>query len=222
MRRIPQSFEYDPPQTPLEIIHADDDILVLSKPAKLLTVSGRKKEHADCLEVRAKEQFPGARIVHRLDMETSGLVIMALAPEAHRNLGLQFEQRKTKKEYIARIWGQPNEGNGLIDLPLRCDWPNRPLQMIDLTHGKQAQTHWKILEREENNIARVSLIPITGRTHQLRVHMCEIGHPILGDDFYAHDQALAASKRLNLHAYKLMIYHPRDNTEMWFESPCPF
>lgn len=221
MRKPAENFIYAPPQTPLEIIHQDEDILVLEKPAKLLSVAGRKAEHADCLEVRVQNKFPTARIVHRLDMETSGLMIMALNADAHRNLGLQFEKRKTQKEYIARIWGHPNEDEGLVDLPLRCDWPNRPIQMIDLTHGKHAKTEWSVLEREEE-MTRVLLKPITGRTHQLRVHMCEIGHPILGDDFYAHDKALAAASRLNLHAYKLMIHHPKGNVKMWFESECPF
>ncbi len=221
LKKPEAEFTYDPPKEPLAIIHQDQEVLVVSKPAKLLTVAGRKKEHADCLEARVKKEIPSARIVHRLDMETSGLVIFALNAEAHRNLGRQFEQRKTDKEYIADIWGNPEEENGMVDLPLRCDWPNRPLQMIDLTHGKQAQTEWKIIERTEK-VTRVSLKPITGRTHQLRVHMCEIGHPIIGDDFYAHEAAFNAAKRLHLHAHKLVIYHPENNEKIGFESPVPF
>lgn len=222
LKKPPENFIYDPPQTALEIIYDDKDILVLSKPAKLLTVAGKKKEHSDCLEARVQTEFPQARIVHRLDMETSGLIVMALNADAHKNIGLQFERRETKKEYIARIWGCPDENDGIIDLPLICDWPNRPLQKIDLTRGKQAQTEWKIIEREANNITRVLLKPITGRTHQLRVHMCEIGHPIIGDDFYAHEKAFKASDRLNLHAQKLAFNHPTQEKLMSFESLCPF
>lgn len=222
MPKPPENFVYAPPQTDLDVVHKDDWILVLSKPAKLLTVAGRKKEHADCLEARVKRQFPEARIVHRLDMETSGLIIMALDSRTHKNLSLQFEQRRTQKEYVARIWGTPKEDQGIVDLPLRCDWPNRPLQMVDLTHGKQSKTKWQIVERENEDTTRVLLKPITGRTHQLRVHMKEIGHPILGDDFYAHEKAFKASERLNLHAHKLMIFHPENDKAIWFESACPF
>ncbi len=222
MQKPPESFTYAPPQEPLNIIHIDDDLLIVSKPPKLLTVSGRKAEHADCLEKRVQVEFPEARIVHRLDMETSGLLVMARNAEVHKNLGLQFERRQTQKEYIARIWGDIEGDDGLIDLPLRCDWPNRPLQMIDLSHGREAQTQWRVLEREAGGITRVSLKPITGRTHQLRVHMCEIGHPIIGDDFYAHKKAFSAADRLQLHAFKLMLHHPSDGAQTWFESPCPF
>lgn len=222
LKKPKAEFIYDPPKDPLEIIHADQDILVISKPAKLLTVPGRKKEHADCLEKRVQKEYETARVVHRLDMETSGLVIFALNAPAHRNLGLQFEKRTTEKEYIADIWGYPTESKGIIDLPLRCDWPNRPLQMIDLTHGKQSQTEWRVIKRQSEKTTRVSLKPITGRTHQLRVHMCEIGHPIIGDDFYAHEEAFKAAARLHLHAHKLSIHHPSTNEKISFESSIPF
>ncbi|MGH1456620.1 MAG: RluA family pseudouridine synthase [Alphaproteobacteria bacterium] len=222
-RKPPPPFDYIPPDTPLEIIFKDDHLLVLSKPSGLLSVPGRKEEHQDCLINRVQLEYPNARTVHRLDMDTSGVVIMAMNSNSHRNLGLQFEKRKTKKEYIARIWGDIEGENGHIDLPLICDWPNRPLQKIDLTRGKDARTDWKVLEREEDGkFTRVSLSPITGRTHQLRVHMAEIGHPILGDDFYAHERAFKAESRLQLHAKSLMVYHPEDRREMWFEAPCPF
>ena len=147
---------------------------------------------------------------------------MAMNPNAHKNLGIQFEKRKTDKEYIARIWGHAEEDSGHIDLPLICDWPNRPLQKIDLTRGKDARTDWEVIKREVDNDTRVRLHPITGRTHQLRVHMAEIGHPILGDDFYAHEDGLKAADRLQLHAHKLMVTHPSDGKEIWFEAPCPF
>ncbi len=221
-RKPPPDYIYNPPDEPLNIIYKDDHMLVLSKPSGLLSVPGRKEEHQDCLISRVNKEYPGALTVHRLDMDTSGVVVMARHAQAHRNLGLQFEKRQTKKEYIARIWGNIEEDKGHIDLPLICDWPNRPLQKIDLTRGKEAQTDWIVLNREEAGYTRVSLHPITGRTHQLRVHMAEIGHPILGDDFYAHEKAFNAAKRLQLHAKSLMLRHPEDDKEMWFEAPCLF
>ena len=221
-RKPPAPFTYDPPTDPLDIIYKDDKLLVLSKPAELLSVPGRKPEHFDSLEVRVKSEFPEAKTVHRLDMCTSGLVIMARDADTHRNLGLQFERRKTKKTYIARVWGDIEGDSGNVDLPLICDWPNRPLQMVDHENGRASQTDWEVLEREDSGFTRLALYPITGRTHQLRVHMAELGHPILGDDFYAHEQALKAETRLQLHAHKLMIHHPNGGNQIWFESPCPF
>lgn len=188
----------------------------------MLSVPGRKDEHKDSLESRVKKEYPDARIVHRLDMDTSGVFIMAMNEQAHKKLNLQFEQRKTDKEYIARVWGHINEDKGHIDLPLICDWPNRPLQKIDLTRGKSAQTDWIVIKREDTGITRVKLHPVTGRTHQLRVHMAEIGHPVLGDNFYAHEKALKAANRLQLHALRLMIYHPATSEQQWFEASCPF
>ncbi len=222
LRKPASSFVYNPPSGSLDIIYKDDCLIVLSKPAGLLSVPGRKKEHGDSLETRVLKEYPQARIVHRLDMCTSGLLVMALDANTHRNLGLQFERRKVRKTYVARVWGNMKEDAGEIDLPLRCDWPNRPLQMVDYENGKSAQTGWEVIERESGNVTRVALYPITGRTHQLRIHMAEIGHPILGDDFYAHDKALAAESRLQLHACRLMIYHPNSGQETWFESECPF
>ena len=220
-RKPPVEFIYDPPQQPLDIIYQDDDLLVLNKPSGLLTVPGRKKEHRDSLELRVQAEFPEARIVHRLDEPTSGILIMARNAEVHRNLGLQFERRKTKKVYIARVWGDVKDDTGHIDLPLRCDWPNRPLQMVDHELGRSAQTDWEVLERE-GGITRMALYPVTGRSHQLRVHMMAIGHSILGDEFYAPREAFEAEKRLQLHAHKLMIHSPQNGDKIWFESACPF
>lgn len=214
-------FIYTPPQEPLTIIHQDDDLLVLSKPSGLLSVPGKDPNHADCLEARAKKQFPSALTVHRLDMATSGIVVIAMNPEAQANLGKQFERRKVSKTYIARVWGQPSENEGLIDLPLRCDWPNRPKQMVCHDQGRAAQTHWRVIEREEN-AARMELKPITGRSHQLRVHMLELGHPILGDEFYAHNAALNAADCLQLHASEISLHHPKDGQLITFNDPCPF
>lgn len=221
-RKPPPDFTYAPPDQEIEVLFRDAYFLVINKPSGLLSVPGRKIEHIDSLEKRICDKIPAARIVHRLDMDTSGVMIMALDKDTHRNLGLQFERRKTEKEYIARIWGTPDAQNGTINLPLRCDWPNRPLQMVDHENGRPAQTEWTILEKEDGGVTRVSLKPVTGRTHQLRVHMAEIDHPILGDDFYAHAPALNAAPRLMLHAHRLKVHHPEDGREIWFEARCPF
>lgn len=215
-------FEYAPPTEPyLTVLHQDDDILVLDKPSGLLTVPGKAAEHSDCLEKRAQEQFETARIVHRLDMDTSGVVIMAMNAAAHRHLGLQFERRHTKKTYIANVYGVMEDECGTVDLPLRCDWPNRPKQMVDFDEGRKATTYWKILSRSEKH-TRVELTPITGRSHQLRVHMLALGHPILGDRFYAQGDALEMADRLCLHAQDLTIFHPNGGETMSFHAPCPF
>ena len=218
----PPPLIYDPPQEPyLSVVYSDDDILILDKPSGLLSVAGRPIEHADCLELRAQESYPNATIVHRLDMDTSGVMVMALNPVAHRNISMQFERRKTKKTYIARVWGQPEQDRGHIDLPMRCDWPNRPKQIIDYELGKSAQTDWEIIKREDTS-TRVCLYPITGRSHQLRVHMLSIGHPILGDNFYATPEAYNAEDRLQLHAESLTLHHPSDGALQTFTVPCPF
>jgi tRNA pseudouridine32 synthase/23S rRNA pseudouridine746 synthase len=215
-------FEYAPQTDPyLTVLHQDDDILVLDKPSGLLTVPGKAAEHSDCLEKRAQEQFETARIVHRLDMDTSGVVIMAMNAAAHRHLGLQFERRHTKKTYIADVYGVMEDESGTVDLPLRCDWPNRPKQMVDFDEGRKATTHWKVLSRSENQ-TRVELTPITGRSHQLRVHMLALGHPILGDRFYAEGDALEMADRLCLHAQDLSIFHPNGGETISFHAPCPF
>lgn len=222
MQKPQDKFIYDPPQGELNVIYNDENLIVLSKPAKLLSVPGRAAHLNDSLETRVHKQFPTSRIVHRLDMETSGVMVMALNSETHRNLGLQFERRKVEKEYTARVNGHVSEDEGTIDLPLRCDWPNRPLQMVDLSHGKEAITHWRVLERERSGVTRVSLKPITGRSHQLRVHMKEIGHPILGDDFYAPTEIYNMTERMQLHAHKLTIHNPENGEKMQFVSDNPF
>lgn len=215
-------FQYRPPLDPwLTVLHADGDILVLAKQAGLLCVAGKPVEHGDCLEIRARAEFPDARIVHRLDRETSGVVVMAMNPKAHRHLGLQFERRKVRKQYVARVWGSVPDDRGSIDLPLSCDWPNRPKQMVDFKKGRPAQTEWEILAREKN-ATRLLLSPRTGRSHQLRVHMLSLGHPILGDGFYATGLALVAAERLQLHAESLTLHHPSNGELTTFTDPCPF
>ncbi len=218
----PPEFTYSPPPDEgLNIVHVDDDVLVLSKPANLLSVSGKLESHSDCLEARALKEFPNAKVVHRLDRGTSGIFIMALNPNAHRHLGLQFEKRKTQKTYIAEVIGLVEKTEGTIDLPMRTDWYNRPKQMVDTYFGREAITNWKVLTRGEQT-TRLELYPKTGRSHQLRVHLQELGHPILGDSFYAPDHAVAMSKRLLLHAQALEIHHPKNGERMQFIDPCPF
>lgn len=155
-------------------------------------------------------------------METSGIFLMALTKAAQSDLGKQFQERITEKTYIARVSGHPENDAGLIDLPLRCDWPNRPRQMVCYDHGKPSQTHWHVLKREENNYTRLELKPITGRSHQLRVHLATIGHPILGDPFYANEASFKAAERLQLHAETLRIQHPENGEWIEFRDPAPF
>ena len=213
---------YAPPHKPfVSVVHLDNHLIALSKPAGLLTVPGKLAEHADCLEARAQALWPEARIVHRLDMATSGLVLMARGPAVLRHLGKQFEKRQVKKKYIADVWGTVTDDEGVIDLPLATDWPNRPRQMVDHARGRQAITRWQVLIREEG-WTRLTLYPETGRSHQLRVHMKELGHPILGDEFYADGQALTCRKRLHLHAQRLSLHHPADGQRVAFSDEAPF
>jgi tRNA pseudouridine32 synthase/23S rRNA pseudouridine746 synthase len=205
----------------LSIVYQDDDLLIVNKPSGLLTVPGKDPKHADCLIARVNRVFPTAKIVHRLDMATSGIICLAMHKEAHRNLSMQFQDRKTAKRYIARVFGKLEQQTGSVDLPLICDWPNRPKQMVDHDNGKPSLTHFKVLEHEDN-ATRVELTPITGRSHQLRVHMLSLGHPILGDRLYAHPAALAMAPRLQLHAEMLSLAHPVSGKEMVFEATPEF
>ena len=220
-------FIYQPPMSPyLDIIYQDNDIVVLNKSSGLLSVPGRLPEHQDCLQNRVQRVLPTATIVHRLDMATSGLLIMALNKPAHVAISRQFEQRKTQKSYIARVFGHIKEQQGSVDLPLICDWPNRPKQKVDHENGKKSLTHYKVLQLEESKTetqsSLVELTPVTGRSHQLRVHMLALGHPILGDRLYAHEQALTVSPRLQLHAQMLTITHPTTDETKEFTATCPF
>ncbi len=215
-------LNYCPTMTPyLEIIFQDDDILALNKPSGLLSVPGKAKEHVDCLQTRAQRVFPTATVVHRLDMATSGLMVMALNRPAHRHISKQFELRETAKTYQAVVFATVQQDCGEINLPLICDWPNRPRQMVDHERGKKALTQWRVLERS-NNTTRLELKPITGRSHQLRVHMLSMQHPIIGDRLYAHDQALEMADRLNLHAMFLSFRHPVTEKMLLFKSKVPF
>lgn len=212
---------YAPPDSPLAVLHQDAEILVVDKPSGLLSVPGKGEHLADCLLARVQRVFPDALLVHRLDRDTSGVMIFALTPHAQRHLGLQFEKRQMRKTYIARVWGQVAAASGLVDLPLVVDWPNRPLQKVCRATGRPAQTEWRVLRREEA-ATRLRLMPKTGRSHQLRVHMREIGHPILGDPFYATGPARAAADRLQLHAESLRLRHPDGGRGVSFRAACPF
>jgi tRNA pseudouridine32 synthase / 23S rRNA pseudouridine746 synthase len=211
---------YAPPDEPLRLIHADHAIVLVDKPAGLLTVPGKGEELADCLISRLHSVYPDALLVHRLDRDTSGVIVFALTRHAQRELSAQFEARKTRKAYRARLWGRLEPKEGTVDLPLIVDWPNRPLQHVDHENGKPAQTDWKVLGYE-GDITRVRLSPLTGRSHQLRVHMQALGHPILGDPLYATGPA-RAFPRLMLHAESLRINHPETGRGMTFTAPVPF
>ncbi|MBW8721992.1 MAG: RNA pseudouridine synthase [Polaromonas sp.] len=213
------------------LLHADDSLLVLDKPAGLLSVPGRGEGKQDCLSARVQASFPDALIVHRLDQATSGLMLMARGAAMQRALSRLFETRVVGKRYVAVVSGQlplPAPGDadggwGLIDLPIIVDWPNRPLRIIDSEHGRPSQTRWRVLSHDvAANTTRVELEPITGRSHQLRVHLKALGHPILGCALYAPDAVHAASPRLLLHAAALQFTHPASGLVMSFESPPGF
>lgn len=215
-------LEYKPPTQPyLDVVYQDDDILVLNKPSGLLTVPGKAPEHKDSLDYRVRLVWPLARIVHRLDMATSGLVIMAMHAQSQRDLNKQFELRQTQKRYFALLEGEVPVDSGAVDLPLLCDWPNRPKQIVHFGSGKPSLTYFKVLERNEQQ-TKVELVPITGRSHQLRVHMLWLGYPILGDKFYGTEQGKRSVDRLQLHAGSLKFRHPASGTELYFEVRCPF
>ncbi|MBY4675283.1 RNA pseudouridine synthase [Marinobacterium sp. CAU 1594] len=204
-----------------EILYSDDQLVAVVKPAKQLSVPGKGPDKQDCLWHRVQQQFPTARIVHRLDYATSGVMVLALTADSHRALSLQFQHRQTGKRYQAIVAGQLAQSEGTVELPLRCDWERRPLQMVCYEQGKPAQTHWRRLEAVDGN-SRVELLPITGRSHQLRVHMLSLGHPMLGDEFYAPEPIRKQSERLLLHAEMLSVQHPISGEPLRFEKPCPF
>ena len=201
---------YRPPHAPfLPIAYMDDEVVVIDKPSGLLSVPGKTPDLDDCVEARAKKWLPSAHIVHRLDMDTSGLIILARSKRGQRDLSKQFEQRAIAKTYMAIVWGAPEKDEGVIDLPLTSDWPRRPLQKVCFETGKRAVTHWRVVQRNARTTL-MRLTPETGRSHQLRVHMLNLGHPIIGDPFYAEGEALAASDQLELYATELGWRCPGD------------
>ncbi|WP_299548947.1 RluA family pseudouridine synthase [uncultured Tateyamaria sp.] len=211
---------YAPPNDPLEILHDDAEMLVVSKPSGLLSVPGKGEHLSDCLIARVQAVWPQALLVHRLDRDTSGVMVFGLTPHAQRYLSKQFELRAAKKTYVARVWGRMTPKTGRVDLPLIVDWPNRPKQHVDRENGKPAVTDWRVL-RDTETESRVRLMPQTGRSHQLRVHMLALGHPILGDPFYAEGPA-RNFKRSMLHSEELRIKHPDSGKMLRFRAPAPF
>lgn len=210
-----------------DLVHADAHLLVLNKPGGLLSVPGRGPDKQDCLSARVQAVYPDAQVVHRLDMDTSGLLLMARGAQAQRLLSMVFAARQVQKRYIALVAGHlapPDtaDGWGLIDLPLIVDWPNRPRSIVDPERGKPSQTRWRVLATLPG-ATRVELEPLTGRSHQLRVHLQAVGHPILGDPLYAPPAIIAAAERLLLHASRLAFTHPITGGALLFESaPPPF
>lgn len=211
---------YAPPTDPLDVLHADHQILIVNKPQGLLSVPGKGPLLADCLIARIQDVFPQALLIHRLDRDTSGVMVFALTPHAQRHIGLQFEKRQTKKTYVARVAGRLEPKTGTVDLPLIVDWPNRPRQMVCHETGKQAVTDWRVL-RASDEESRVRMFPKTGRSHQLRVHMLALGHPILGDPFYA-EGAVRDYPRMMLHSEELRLRHPDGGEGVRFRAKAPF
>ncbi|MDH1012066.1 RluA family pseudouridine synthase [Pseudomonas nicosulfuronedens] len=210
------------PLSQIEFVHEDAALLVVNKPTLLLSVPGRADDNKDCLITRLQENgYPEARIVHRLDWETSGLIVLARDADSHRELSRQFHDRETEKAYTALCWGEPELDSGRIEAPLRYDPPTKPRHVVDFEQGRHALTFWRVMERH-GNWSRVELTPITGRSHQLRVHMLTIGHPLLGDRLYAEGEALDLRDRLCLHASMLALTHPQTGERLRFESPAPF
>ena len=212
-------FDYQPPDVPLAILFQDDQVIVADKPAGLLSVPGKLAGRRDCLESRLRAEFWDALLVHRLDCDTSGLMIFARTKAAQGFLGQEFEQRRARKSYVARVLGRIEGDCGRIDLPIGSDWPNRPKQMVDPVNGRAAVTDWQVIGRGDDE-TRVRLSPLTGRSHQLRVHMLALGHPILGDQIYSRDAARFA--RLMLHAETLALHHPGTKEWVEFRAACPF
>jgi tRNA pseudouridine32 synthase / 23S rRNA pseudouridine746 synthase len=205
----------------LQIVHFDAAVIVLDKPAGLLAVPGRGAENQANLASQVQEHYPDALVVHRLDRDTSGLMVMARGEEAQRRLGRQFEERQVGKRYLAIVHGSPADDRGRIELPMRKDFERPPRQCVDFAQGRQAVTEWRVISRQPDR-TRIELAPLTGRSHQLRLHLAQIGHPILGDKLYASEPAVAMTDRLMLHAARLSLAHPTTSEAMTWNSECPF
>jgi tRNA pseudouridine32 synthase/23S rRNA pseudouridine746 synthase len=216
----------DPPspvRVRVRVLFADDHLLVLDKPAGLLSVPGRGEDKQDCLAARAQRLYPDAMVVHRLDMATSGVFLMARGPAMQRALSIAFAGREVRKRYVALVAGRMEADEGAIDLPLIADWPNRPRQIVDHAHGKPSRTLWRMLACDAaSDTTRVELEPVTGRSHQLRVHLQAIAHPILGDALYAPAAVQERAARLMLHATRLDLAHPVTGEPLSFTSEAPF
>jgi tRNA pseudouridine32 synthase/23S rRNA pseudouridine746 synthase len=204
-------------QEEIRILYQDAHLLLVRKPDLLLSIPGRHPLNKDCLITRLQETYPSASIVHRLDLDTSGIMVIPLDKPTHAHISRQFQERKVEKSYQAIVYGVVEADSGEVELPIRCDWERRPLQMIDHEKGKYALTRYEVLERFGDR-TRLLLKPVTGRSHQLRIHMRELGHPILGCDMYAHEEALGMADRLLLHATNLGFEHPA--TGEWLCGEC--
>lgn len=220
---IDSQITYTPPHDcGLDLIYEDESIIVVNKPAKLLSVPGRGADKVDSLATRVQQEFPDALIVHRLDMSTSGLILLARGEEMQRCLSKLFREHEIKKYYVAVVAGCMESAVGEVDLPLISDWPNRPRQKVDFAIGKRSLTRYRLLAHDVcTNTSRVELEPVTGRTHQLRVHMAAIGHPILGDTLYG-EGANGGAERLLLHARALSFAHPRSEERLTLLCEPPF
>lgn len=211
-----------PPDSGLAVVFADDTLVVVDKPPGLLSVPGRGADKQDCLLSRVQAVFPDALTVHRLDMSTSGLLLLARGPAMQSALSRLFRERLVDKRYVAEIEGCLADDSGEIDLPLICDWPNRPRQKVDFDIGKRSLTRFHTIYRDPSGrSSRVELEPVTGRSHQLRVHLAALGHPIIGDELYG-SGSLDNDERLCLHATDLRFYHPVNGQVLHFHCEAPF
>ena len=207
----------------MRVLHVDDQLIVIDKPAGLLSVPGRGDDKQDCVAARVQQQWVDALVVHRLDQATSGLLLMARGLDAQRRLSAAFEHSEVDKRYEAVVHGQVEGEAGRIDLPLAADWPNRPRQQVDPVHGKPSLTLWQVVARDGlQDTSRLALWPQTGRSHQLRVHLLAIGHPIVGDALYGPPGADSPATRMLLHSSELRFAHPGSRAAVLFESPAPF
>jgi len=219
------STPYCPPKhTGLAILYLSAQLIVVNKPSGLLSVPGRGAGKEDCLSRRVQAEVPDAMIVHRLDMGTSGIVVMGRGPRAQRDLSVMFQERRVRKRYQALVdgqWAAPFTGE--IELPINVDWPNRPRRKVDHVMGRPALTRYRVLDTSATQaMSRIELEPITGRTHQLRVHMQAMGHPILGDDFYGTPASCTKAQRLMLHACRIELIHPETGMPLCIDCPPPF
>lgn len=219
----PKPYIVPPCHREVKILYRDEAMLLVEKPDLLLSVPGRLPQNKDCMITRVQQHYPTATVVHRLDLDTSGIMMVPLMREAHAELSRQFQRRTISKTYTAVLWGLLEQDQGTIELPIACDWQHRPKQKICYENGKYALTEYRVLSRDlEKGTTRVTLHPVTGRSHQLRIHSRELGHPILGCDMYAHEQALAAAPRLMLHATEIRFSHPLTGQEVIGYSSPPF
>lgn len=223
MQHQQKPYIVPPCREQVRILYQDEHLLLVNKPDLLLSVPGRHPLNKDCLISRIQEDFPSASIVHRLDLDTSGIMVVPLQKPIHSHISRQFQERNVYKMYTAEVFGVMEQDEGEIDLPIACDWQNRPKQKICYERGKSALTRYEVVERfPDRNSTRIVLKPVTGRSHQLRIHLAEIGHPILGCDMYAHDEAFHMAKRLLLHATELAFDHPITGERLSGTSPPDF